>query len=80
MNGFHHIVLFTFPIIQRAQTGLKPFYEEHLELRVWIYEWVRRITFYSCALRGADDENKQRGMIHVNRYNYETQLLRYAIR
>ena len=48
-----------------VNTGHKPFYEEYQELRVWIYEWVRRITFYSCALRCADDENKQRGMIHV---------------
>ena len=51
--------------VLRAHTGLKPFYEEYLELRVWIYEWVRHITFYSCALRGADDENKQWGLIHV---------------
>ena len=35
--------------VLRAHTGLKPFYEEYLELRVWIHEWVRRITFYSCA-------------------------------
>ena len=50
----------------RVNTGHKPIYEEYLELRVWIYEWVRRITFYSCPLRGADDENKQRGVIHIN--------------
>ena len=49
----------------RAHTGLKAFYEEYLELRVWSYEWVRRITFYSWELRGADDENKQKGLIHV---------------
>ena len=23
------------------------------------------MTFYSCALRGADDKNKQRGLIHA---------------
>ena len=51
--------------VLRVHTGLKPFYEEYLELRVWIYEWLRLITFFSCALRGADDENKQRGLIHV---------------
>ena len=53
-----------------VHTGLKPFYEEYLELRVRIYEWVRRITFYSCALRGADDENKQRGLINVNIWHH----------
>ena len=35
--------------VLRAHTGLKPFYEEYLEMRAWINEWVRRITFYSCA-------------------------------
>ena len=49
-----------------VNAGHKPFYEEYLKLCVWIYEWVRRITFHSCALCGANDENKQRGLIHFN--------------
>ena len=35
----------------RVKTGHKPCYEEYVELRVWIYEGVRRLKFYSCALR-----------------------------
>ena len=42
----------------RVSTGHKPIYEEYLELRVWIYEWVHRWTFHSCALRAANDENR----------------------
>ena len=45
----------------RVNTGDKPFNKEYLELRVRIYEWVRRITFHSCALRGANDENRKEG-------------------
>ena len=31
------------------------------ETYIWIYEWVRRITFHSYALRGANDKNRKRG-------------------
>ena len=42
----------------RVNTGHKPIYEEYLELRVSMYELVRRWTFHSCALRAANDENR----------------------
>ena len=59
-NGMRHIVLFTFSIIKcvTRQHMSQTIYEEYLELRIWMYEWVRRRTFHNCALRGANDENR----------------------
>ena len=30
---------------------IKPCHGENVEIRVWIYQWERRITFHTCAYR-----------------------------
>ena len=69
MNGFHHIVLFTFPIIKcvtRSHGRVSSRSTKNTENRVpelmngYVVE-----RFIAARLRGADDENKLRGMSHV---------------
>ena len=69
MNGFYHIVLFTFPIIECVTRSHGVSHRSAKNTLNSVSEFMNGYVLQRLIaaryLRGANDENKQRGLIHV---------------